>query len=134
MLTSADTEGAEVRVHEELAATAQLLDPPCEHGLPSHWGYTARFLSTPALVGKRNQHNVERDGHVDLDIARVLRRSNLAFTFAINRILLPLWCSTVDSTQISGLTGLKSDISLNSPSGEIKEIVRSFSKRDSCTH
>ena len=61
MLTSADTEGAEVRVHEELAATAQLLDPPCEHGLPSHWGYTARFLSTPALVGKRNQHNVERE-------------------------------------------------------------------------
>lgn len=82
----------------------------------------------------------------------VLRLLKCAFTFTMYSTLLPLWCSTcvrldlhmdghvrlltAASTQTKGLTGVDNryDINSNSPSGGMKEIVRSFSNRDKRTH
>lgn len=66
----------------------------------------------------------------------VLLRLNCALHLTIYSTLEPLWLSTAASTQIRGLTGVERryDISSNSPSGGINDMVRSFSNRESRTH
>ena len=57
-------------------------------------------------------------------------------TLSMYSILLPECDSTMHSTQMSGLTCVfrRYDMSSNSPSGGMKEMVRSLSKRDNRTH
>ena len=61
---------------------------------------------------------------------------NCARTLTMYSTRLPRWLSMAASTQIKGLTGVdkRYDISSNSPSGGMNEIVRSFSNRERRTH
>lgn len=162
--TSSHTRQAKVSSHHQVLATGQLLDPPHERRLFRNIVHGPDCGAELGRVGVFGDGDVDLDVvsgrpalelRLDLCVAQALgseagsseeaekvsnragkKRGLLARTLTMYSIRLPECCSMSASAQINGLTWVLSryDMSSNSPSGGMNEMVRSFSNRDRRTH
>uniref|UniRef100_A0A2M4B2M4 Putative secreted protein n=1 Tax=Anopheles triannulatus TaxID=58253 RepID=A0A2M4B2M4_9DIPT len=94
------------------------------------------YLTLPIVVLNLGESASAGTGMTISTLLAVERRLNCDFALIMYSTRLCAWRSITDSIQMSGFTWVFSryDISSNSPSGGMNEIVRSFSNRDSRTH